>query len=438
MYTVIRRAAVAVALVAMAGCTVHNTEVPALTGPSTFATSLTVSAIPDAINQDGGSQSSVKVLVIGPDGKGISGVPLRLDMVVDGVAQDFGTLSARTIVTNADGVATVIFTAPPTSPNGVFGTCASFPNLPGSCVSIVATPTGTNFQTAISQSVLIRLVPPGQILSSAPTPKFTVTPSSPPANSPALFDASASCGGPLPISGVCPVTRSIAQYSWNFGDGQTAATTASAVSHSFTVQQTYIVTLTVTNDLGAAASTQQFVSVGPGNLPTPLFTVSPAAPRVDETVFFNASTSTAGAGHSIVSYRWSFGDGLSGTGQQPTHKFAKAGSYTVQLTVTDEAGQSNTSSGTNVSVGSSDPTASFTTSVTNPITHTMTFDGSGSSAVSPATIVTYVWAFGDGSPSGAGQTVAHSYVAAGTYTVRLTVTDSLLRIGSTTSIVTVP
>jgi PKD repeat protein len=348
MYSDIRQAAVAVALVATAGCTVHNTDVPALTGPSTFARSLTVTAIPDTISQDGGSQSSVKVLVIGPDGKGVAGVPLRVDMVVDGVVQDFGTLSARTIVTNADGIATVIYTAPPGPVNGVFGTCPNFPNLPGPCVSIIATPTGTNFVTGISESVLIRLAPPGLTLSAAPTANFIVTPDSPPANSPVLFDASSSCGGPVTSTGTCPATRTIAQYSWNFGDGRTG--TGKTVIHSFGLQQNYAVTLTVTNDLGAAASKLLVLSVGAGALPTPLFTVSPAAPTAGMPISFNASTSTAGAGHTIVSYRWSFGDGSFTTGQIASHPYAAAGSYLVQLTVVDEAGQSVTSDGTSVVV----------------------------------------------------------------------------------------
>ena len=54
----------------------------------------TLNAIPDSINQDGGSQSSIKILAIGPGGNGLAGVPLRVDMAVGGVAQDFGTLSA--------------------------------------------------------------------------------------------------------------------------------------------------------------------------------------------------------------------------------------------------------------------------------------------------------------------------------------------------------
>src|SRR5690349_8633412 len=97
--TYIRRTAAAlVAVAATAACTVHSTDVPSLAGPSELALTLKVTATPDSITQDGGSQSSVKVTAIGPDGKPISGLPVRVDMVVGGVPQDFGTLAARTLV----------------------------------------------------------------------------------------------------------------------------------------------------------------------------------------------------------------------------------------------------------------------------------------------------------------------------------------------------
>jgi PKD repeat protein len=50
------------------------------------------------------------------------------------------------------------------------------------------------------------------------------------------------------------------------------------------------------------------------------------------------------------------------------------------------------------------------------------FDGSGSS--DDGSVVSYVWDFGDGSAAGTGAKVSHSYGQAGTYTVRLTVTDN--------------
>ena len=67
----------------------------------------------------------------------------------------------------------------------------------------------------------------------------------------------------------------------------------------------------------------------------------------------------------------------------------------------------------------------------------MFFDAGGSTAANGATIVTYQWAFGDGSTA-TGQTAGPPYAGANTYSVRLTVTDSLGRIGTTASTVTVP
>jgi PKD repeat protein len=78
------------------------------------------------------------------------------------------------------------------------------------------------------------------------------------------------------------------------------------------------------------------------------------------------------------------------------------------------------------------PTASFTATPSNgtaPLT--VSFDASASEAISPATIIGYDWDFGDGSGHGSGVTTSHLY-AAGTYTARLTVTDSASMTATTT------
>ena len=60
--------------------------------------------------------------------------------------------------------------------------------------------------------------------------------------------------------------------------------------------------------------------------------------NVGETVNFDASSSSDNMG--IASYEWSFGDGTTGTGETTSHTYASPGTYTVILTVKDEAGNS--------------------------------------------------------------------------------------------------
>src|SRR5450759_3326170 len=74
--------AVTLATLALVGCGVDQTEAPPLTGPSDLALSISVVAVPDSINQDGGSQSSIKVTAFGPNGKGQANVAIRLAMRV--------------------------------------------------------------------------------------------------------------------------------------------------------------------------------------------------------------------------------------------------------------------------------------------------------------------------------------------------------------------
>ena len=427
------------ACLTLAACTVHQTETPPVTGPSDLAFSVRLEAVPDSIGQDGGSQSRITVFANGPDGKPFSGLALRVDMAVNTsqgqVVQDFGALSARSIVTgppNPPGVALVSYTAPAAPPNGATGTCNG---LPGTCVTIIVTPTDTpvhsGFGTMAPQTITIRLVPLGVILPppTTPTPCITMSPASPAANVSVQFTA-----GTL-VSGVCTTaTSDILAFDWSFGDGGTAS--GRIVTHTFATANIFVVTLTETNDRGIAASATQQVTIGAANLPEPEFSTSPGTPGVNDTVFFNASSSTPGAGHTIVSYSWDFGDGSTGSGVTTTHQYAAVGTFTVVLTVRDEAGQSFTKSH-QVTINSGAPTASFTFAVINAPAHRMGFDGSGSTAQGSATITSYQWTFGD-TTSGSGQTITHDYPATGTFTVRLTVTDSLGRVGSTSQSVSVP
>jgi PKD repeat protein len=430
----IRRAALA-AVLFTAACTVQQTEIPSLTGPSEFALSVLVTVTPDTLNRDGASQSSVVLSARGPDGAPLSGVPLRLDMAVGGVLQDFGTLTARNLVTGSDGRASAVYTAPPAPPPGV--------GVPITTLTILATTSGSNAQTAVSHSADIRLVPVGVILppTQSAGPRFTFSPSDPEAHSPVQFDGSASCAGPVdPASNdPCPGGQgAIVDYEWTFGDGSTAQ--GSVVSHTFDDPQTYAVTLTVTNDRGGSGSLTQAVTVEAGEAPTADFVFSPAEPVVGQLVQFNASASRAAPGRQIVEYIWNWGDGDEDEGMLDEHDYFEAGVYTVTLTVVDDVGQQGTVAKT-VTVGSGSPTAAFTVSPQPPVSIVtqLTFNGSTSTAVSGASIVSYTWVFGDGTGSGpnATPTVTKTYAAANTYTVTLTVTDSAGRTATVTQAVTI-
>ncbi len=82
--------------------------------------------------------------------------------------------------------------------------------------------------------------------------------------------------------------------------------------------------------------------------PSASFTIEPGSISTGETVYFN-STSTDSDG-SIASWSWEFGDGSTATGAEVTHSYSDDGSYTVNLTVADDDGASDTASET-VTVG---------------------------------------------------------------------------------------
>jgi PKD repeat protein len=337
-----RKLAAMVAAAAVAGaCTVHKTEAPALSGPSSFALSLQLSATPDSITQDGGSQSSIKVTAIGSNGQAVSGLTVRMNIEVNGVPADFGTLSARTIVTGSDGTASTVYTAPPQSTAVNTPLCGA---VPGTCVSIVATPTGTDFQAMNAQAVTIRLVPPGVIQPPADTPtaRFKVSPASPSVGQPVLFDATSSCPGAAQDDNTCRASsNTITRYDWDFGDGTTDS--GATVTHSYTTPRSYAVTLTVTNDRGLAASTTKTIDLGAATPPSASFVFSPNTPAPNDLIIFT-DTSKPATGRTIVRLDWNFGDpdkpqGGQATGATVQNTYTREGSFVVTLTVTDDLGQ---------------------------------------------------------------------------------------------------
>lgn len=149
-------------------------------------------------------------------------------------------------------------------------------------------------------------------------------------------------------------------------------------------------------------------------------------------VFTNASTDPDGAAD-IISYAWTFGDNGTSTEANPTHVYAAAGTYTVTLTATDVAGANSTPFTKQVTVtaapANQNPVANFDLPVdcvagTPCGFHSTSTDPDG-------TIATTAWEFGDAGTA-TGTDATHTYAAAGSYTVKVTVTDNLAGTAFTT------
>lgn len=405
----------AAALAAVAGC-VKDIDQPALAGPSTFAHSIIMVADRDTLTQNGADFVDIRITSLSPDGQS-ENIPLRAQVFVDGVANDFGTLSTKNPITPA----TVRYTAPPAS---------NLVNQVATTVTIMVTPTSSgDFRSEVSRQLDLKLLPQGVILPTNPnlTAKFEFLPATPKVLDTVSFDASTTTNGDSGTS--CGAACS---YTWNFGDGTSGA--GQTTTHQFRTINNYSVTLTVTDARGATAFVTKVVPVAAGTPPTAVFTTSPTTPGVNQDVFFDATASRPAAGRTITNYDWSFGDGTTGSGVLTSHKYSAPGTYPVQLTTTDDAGtKSAPSSAVQLQVGTPGLTATpvAVLEVTTPspkASQPTSFNASGSKPGVGSNITSYVFNWGDGSAdeSTNNPIQTHTY-GAGSFVITLTVTDSLGR-----------
>ena len=231
-------------------------------------------------------------------------------------------------------------------------------------------------------------------------------------------------------SGSSDPDGTVASYAWDFGDS-TAAGSGATPSHTYAVAGTYQVKLTVTDNKGATNAVTKPVTVAAANqAPVAAFTSSSSALVAS----FDGSGSSDPDG-TVASYAWDFGDSTAaGSGATPSHTYAVAGTYQVKLTVTDNKGATNAvTKPVTVAAANQAPVAAFTSSSSALVA---SFDGSGSSDPD-GTVASYAWDFGDSTAAGSGATPSHTYAVAGTYQVKLTVTDNKGATNAVTKPVTV-
>lgn len=182
----------------------------------------------------------------------------------------------------------------------------------------------------------------------------------------------------------------VLSYQWDFGDG-TSGTGVTPV-HSYSNSGTYTVTLMVTD--GEANSALASTTVSIVNR-APLANLGGQYGDVykNDPVSFDGSGSTDADGDAL-SYQWNFGDGNTGTGINPVHSYANAGTYTISLTVNDGETSSNTVS-TSIRVLNRAPVANAGADQVVISRSVVMLDGSASTD-SDGSIVSYSWAQSSG------------------------------------------
>lgn len=154
--------------------------------------------------------------------------------------------------------------------------------------------------------------------------------------------------------------------------------------------------------------------------PTAKFTWGPEKPAALQDIRFIDQTERGTKG--IQLWEWDFGDGRiyrSRVVANVTHNYTQPGQYQVTLTVYDRALLTDTETKTITVLPALRPDVKVAQE--GPLVRV---DARASSSPN-GDVVSYSWNWGDGTPNGTGATATHAYAQPGTYTIKLTVTDSV-------------
>jgi beta propeller repeat protein len=203
------------------------------------------------------------------------------------------------------------------------------------------------------------------------------------------FEANATVGSaPLTIQFTDWSTGGPESWQWEFGDGGSSG--EQNPTHTYQGAGTYTVRLTAANELDSDTRTMEgYITVTAP--PVAGFSANVTEGRAPLAVKF-ADTSAGGP----LSWSWAFGDGGVSADQGPVHVYRAPGTYTVSLTVRNDAGENTTirtdsitvheslAAGftANVTVGAAPLAVQFTdASVGEPRSWSWDFDDNGASTI---------------------------------------------------------
>jgi PKD repeat protein len=221
--------------------------------------------------------------------------------------------------------------------------------------------------------------------------------------------------------------------SIDFGDGTATQTldlnsdNTFAFEYTYTSAGSYALTVTISDGDGTASKVF-LIEVLPSNRAPVAVLAGDTTGTEGDALQFDASGSSDPDGDALI-YTWDFGDGQSATGVTVSHIFADNGTYLVTLTVDDQNGESSQATLT-VQVENAAPVVSLSDPGAAVRGQAIPFVGG---FTDPGVNDTWTGTvdFGDGSGAqplvlNSDQSFAfdHTYTAANTYSVTVTITDN--------------
>lgn len=233
------------------------------------------------------------------------------------------------------------------------------------------------------------------------------------------FETNGCVSNPVTFNGTATGTngRPIIHWYWDFGDNQ-SANDVDTVTHTYAAAGSYVAKYTVITDVGCKSDSLPHTVVLSD---PPVAVFSPSSPRcAGRTITFQDNSSG-----SVTKWYWNFGDGPTTeftTGTQ-THTYAATGTYWVKLYVESALGCLSTVDSIQVTINPN-PVVSFTLPNVCLPAGAAQFNSTSTIGDGTESQFTYLWNFGDASPSVGGQSPTHTYTGPGPYNVSLTVTSN--------------
>lgn len=218
------------------------------------------------------------------------------------------------------------------------------------------------------------------------------------------------------LNGCAPHTVDFSNFSvgnifeWDFGDGSPISNEFEP-SHTYTEPGLYTVQLISMDSLSCNIADTAYVDIAV-SIPqdfNPSFEYD-----IDCENFTITTNNTTDA--PWLQYTWDMGDGTILQGESITHIYAEEGEYTISLLAEDLGCENDEATDQVVSIGATvlatvEPSSLFACG-SNTVNFQNTSNG-----------VTYLWDFGDGSPTTTEESPTHTFVGPGQYEVTLTAFD---------------